>query len=89
MPQAYETIDYEQDGSVVTITMNRPEKRNALSPELRHELEQGWVRASDDDSVSVIVFKAEGPDFSAGLDMFAGEKYLDRYVCRRKSQSNK
>lgn len=69
----YETIQYEQDSAIATITMNRPEKRNALSPQLRRELEEGWTRAADDDSVSVIVIKAAGPDFSAGMDMFAGE----------------
>ena len=69
----YETILYEQDGAVATITMNRPEKRNALSRQLRDELEEGWTRAARDDAVSVIVIKAAGPDFSAGMDMFSGE----------------
>ena len=60
---------YEQNDAVATLTLNRAEKRNALGNQLRAELDECLARLSADDSVSVIVIKANGPDFSAGMDV--------------------
>ena len=61
----------EQHGAVLTLTLNRAEKRNALGNQLRGELDECLARAGEDDSISVIVIKANGPDFSAGMDVKA------------------
>ena len=61
----------EQSGAVLTLTLNRAEKRNALGNQLRAELDECLARAGEDDSISVIVIKANGPDFSAGMDVRA------------------
>lgn len=54
---------------VATITLNRPERRNAQNPELLDLLNDCWERAAADDEVRVILLRAEGPHFSAGHDM--------------------
>ena len=73
----YEQIRYEHDGAIATITLDRPEKRNALGNQLRAELDAAFTRAGDDDSVSVLVIKAAGPDFSAGMDIYSNEGRTD------------
>ena len=54
---------------IATISLNRPEKRNALNPELVSLLTETLLMASDDDEVKVIILKANGNTFSAGADL--------------------
>lgn len=54
---------------VARITLNRPEKRNALSPELLTELQGALWEADDLQEVNVIVLEGAGPDFCAGYDL--------------------
>ncbi|HTT95199.1 MAG TPA: enoyl-CoA hydratase/isomerase family protein [Solirubrobacterales bacterium] len=71
----YEHVLYEQDGPVVTITLNRPEVMNALSPELEGEMHAALDQADADDSVSAIVLTGAGKAFSAGYDMLAMDRF--------------
>jgi methylglutaconyl-CoA hydratase len=54
---------------VATITLNRPEKRNALSHELVSELKEAFSLAEKDSQVKVIILKAKGDAFCAGADL--------------------
>jgi enoyl-CoA hydratase/carnithine racemase len=63
----YEMVLVEQDGPFVTITMNRPERRNALSLDHLHELTAAFRRAGEGDARGVIL-AGNGPVFSAGHD---------------------
>jgi enoyl-CoA hydratase len=67
----YSTILYEVDGPVATVTLNRPEKKNAQSSTLLHEMDSAFARAIEDDSVRVIVLAGAGDTFSAGHDLSA------------------
>ncbi len=60
---------YNVANRVATISINRPEKRNALSPDLVKELTEALLRASDEEEVKVIILKATGSTFSAGADL--------------------
>ena len=60
---------YSVSQRIATIVINRPEKRNALNPELVTLLTEHLLAASEDDEVKVIVLKANGPVFSAGADL--------------------
>lgn len=62
-------VEFETDGNVGVITLNRPEARNAQNPDLLESLDAAWSRAAADDEVRVIVLKAEGKHFSAGHDL--------------------
>jgi enoyl-CoA hydratase len=65
----YEDILYETDGRLAYITLNRPEKLNALSNNLRGELIHAMKEAEADRGVGVIVLRAAGRAFSAGYDL--------------------
>jgi enoyl-CoA hydratase len=71
-PLDYETILYAVDGPIARITLNRPEKMNALSHQLRGELFHALRVADLDGAVSVIVIKGAGRAFSAGYDLAGG-----------------
>jgi methylglutaconyl-CoA hydratase len=62
-------VGYEVRDRVGVITLNRPEKRNALNEELIRGLSDTFDKASNDDSVKVIILKANGEAFCAGADL--------------------
>ena len=67
----FETILYEIDGGKARITLNRPEKLNALSMRLQRELNAALWEADNDARVHVIILRAAGRAFSAGYDLTA------------------
>ena len=62
-------VEYEIQGRVALVTLNRPEKRNAQSVALLKELDEAFDRAVADKEVRVIVLQAKGDHFSAGHDL--------------------
>lgn len=67
--QSTETITFEVRDRVATITLNRPEKRNAISDQMQLELEQALLEADDRTAVHVIVLAGAGKDFCSGYDL--------------------
>jgi enoyl-CoA hydratase/carnithine racemase len=66
----YETLLYEQDRHVVTITYNRPEQHNAVNRVMNRELHDAFQQFRDDDSAFVLVITGAGPTtFCAGWDL--------------------
>jgi len=66
----YETLRYEQDGHVVTLTYDRPEQHNAVNRTMNRELHHAWQRFRDDDSAFVLVLTGAGETtFCAGWDL--------------------
>jgi enoyl-CoA hydratase/carnithine racemase len=59
----------EDRGPVRLLTMNRPEKRNALNTELTRSLLEGLLQADKDDSVSCVILTGAGKGFCAGADL--------------------
>ena len=68
MDTRYEHLIYEKRGHRATLTLNRPEKRNALNEKLTREFESAMLAAEDDDEVRVIVLRGAGLGFCAGHD---------------------
>jgi enoyl-CoA hydratase/carnithine racemase len=66
---AAQDVLYEIDQKVGIVTLNRPDKLNALSMELRLELERMLRRADDDPATSVIVLRSQGRSFCVGFDI--------------------
>lgn len=62
-------IDYAVANRMAVITLNRPEKRNALNPELVGALREAFGRAAGDANVKVIILRAHGEAFCAGADL--------------------
>ncbi len=69
----------ERDGYVTTLTMHRPEVKNALNPEMLCRLADAWQAANDDDEVRAVILTGAGGDFCAGAD-------LDKLVARSLSK---
>jgi enoyl-CoA hydratase/carnithine racemase len=67
-----DSVLYEADSKVGIVTLNRPEKLNALSMDLRLALESALRRADDDPATSVIVLRSEGRSFCVGFDIGGG-----------------
>jgi enoyl-CoA hydratase/carnithine racemase len=60
---------YATDGKVGIVTLNRPDKLNAITPELKKMLIERFHEADADRATSVVVVRAEGRSFSAGYDI--------------------
>jgi enoyl-CoA hydratase/carnithine racemase len=67
--KTYEHILFEQDGALAYVTMNRPNKRNALSLAHMQELISCFKEIGDSKDISVVVLRGEGPAFCAGHDL--------------------
>ncbi len=65
----FTTLKYEVDGAALTITLNRPEKRNAMSSEMVKELLEALSRAESDSSVHALIVTGAGKAFCAGVDL--------------------
>ncbi len=63
------SIEFDVDGAVATITINRPEARNSLDPEHNDLLAQAYRRFQDDDALRCAVLTGVGNSFSAGADL--------------------
>ena len=74
---AYETLLYELDGPILTVTLNRPEKLNAYTAIMGAELTDAFQRADADDAVRVVIVTGAGRGFCAGADISGGAGAFD------------
>ncbi len=74
---SYETIDFRIDGAIARITLNRPERLNAINTQLVADLRASVIAANDDHAVKVIVLSGSGRAFCAGYDLDWGTKGED------------
>jgi enoyl-CoA hydratase/carnithine racemase len=69
-------LSVDRPGEVAVVTLRRPEKRNALSIELRTELTEAFGELSEDEDVGCVVLTGEGTAFCSGMDtdQFGGDR---------------
>lgn len=67
----YETLHYETTQHILTITLNRPDRLNALTDTMLRELDQAFRRAEADDFVRVVILTGAGRGFCPGQDLAA------------------
>ena len=67
----YNTLLWEVEDRVLTLTLNRPDQLNSFTVEMAHELIAAFERASEDDAVGAIVVTGAGRAFCAGMDLSA------------------
>ncbi len=65
------SVEYERRGSVAVVTVDRPERRNAVDRETALALREAWERFDEDDAVDVGVLTGANGTFSAGADLKA------------------
>jgi enoyl-CoA hydratase len=72
----FETVLYEAADGIARITMNRPEKHNALDHQMMDDLDTAFATAGADDTVAAVVLAGAGPSFCAGYDLKKGSYYI-------------
>src|SRR3954452_12205315 len=75
---AYETIKYEIDEQILTITLNWPDKLNTFNVTMQQELIDAFDAADKDDNVRAIIVTGAGRGFCAGADLSSGAHTFDR-----------
>jgi enoyl-CoA hydratase/carnithine racemase len=76
-PKDFTCLRYERQGGVVLVTLNRPERRNALNPRAYAEVEAAFRAVTADDEVRCVIVTGADPAFCSGEDvkeMMTGEK---------------
>lgn len=68
----YEQITYEVSDQVATLTMNRPDKLNAFTPQMMQEMIQAFDETDADDEVRAVIVTGAGRGFCAGADLASG-----------------
>ncbi len=68
---AYETLRWQLEERILTLTLNRPERLNAFTVTMCDELIHAFVRASEDDDVGAVIVTGAGRAFCAGMDLSA------------------
>ena len=74
---AYEQILYEIKDHILTLTLNRPDRLNAFTPQMRKELIDALDRADADDNIRAIIVTGAGRAFCAGADLDTGIETFD------------
>ena len=67
--ERYNSIKLERDGGVTFVILNRPEKRNAMSPELHREMCEALDELETEEETKIVVVTGAGESFSAGQDI--------------------
>jgi methylglutaconyl-CoA hydratase len=78
---------YSTEGSVVRLTLNRPEKRNALNDDLIAALKDSIRAAAGEESIRVILIDGAGSDFCAGADLSALQKMSQASVAENEADA--
>ena len=73
----YEEIRYEIQDGVAVVTLDRPQKLNAVTAQTGAELGDAMAEADEDDDVRVVVLTGAGRAFCAGLDFFLRPRCLE------------
>lgn len=74
----YENVNVDIRDGIAWTTLNRPDKRNAMSPALHYDMDDALARLEVDDNVKVVVITGAGGNFSAGQDLKLFFRALER-----------
>jgi feruloyl-CoA hydratase/lyase len=80
----YQHVNVRITDGIAWAALNRPEKRNAMSPGLHYDMDDALARLEVDDDVKVVVVTGEGGNFSAGQDLKMFFRELERNPGERK-----
>ena len=83
----FDTLLYDIEDNILTITLNRPDKLNAFNFQMQNDLIKAFDEADKDDNVKAIIVTGAGRGFCAGADLSAGARTFD--FERRDDRSDK
>jgi len=83
----FETILYEIEKNILTITLNRPDRLNAFNGQMMDDLIEAVKLAGEDDEVRVVIVTGSGRGFCAGADLSSGANTFNRDVRNNKGES--
>lgn len=86
MSERHKTIHYRREGHVGTLTLNRPDKRNAQNPLMWAELAVLGAELLRDDTIRCLVVTGRGSTFSAGIDLVEGMAGLEAALSERSEE---
>ena len=66
---SYQCIEFKRDGRILTVTLNRPEQRNAVNARLHHELSRVFTDVQRDTDSDIVILTGNGAAFCAGGDI--------------------
>ncbi len=81
-------IIYKVENSTATITLNRPDKRNALNDSLINSLKDYLHKANNDKTLRAIIIRGEGKDFCSGADLSALQKIAESDILENLEDAN-
>ena len=81
---SYDFVKVSVRDGIAWAALNRPEKRNAMSPPLHYEMDDALARLEVDDAVKVVIVTGEGGNFSAGQDLKKFFRELENNPAERK-----
>jgi len=84
---SYETIRIDKQDGITFLTMNRPEKRNAMNPQMHYEMDQALPELEADPDTKVVVLTGAGNTFCAGQDLREYFRGLDSDPAERRRVS--
>lgn len=71
------SVNIAIDGKIATVTLDRPERMNAINPEMSRQLDEFWSRFDADDSLHVAIITGSGRAFCAGRDLVRPDAHND------------
>ena len=77
----YDNLRVDRDGQIALVTLNRPEKLNAINRNLHQDMMAACAELRDDDGVRVVIFTGEGRGFCSGADL-TGARPNDEHASR-------
>ena len=80
----YEFVKVRIHDGIAWAMLNRPDKRNAMSPQLHYDMDDALARLETDENVRVVVVSGEGGNFSAGQDLKKFFRELEKNPAERK-----
>ena len=80
----YETLLFDVEDEVATITLNRPDRMNAYDPAMAADLDAAWGRCDEDDGIRAVILTGAGRAFCAGADLGGGGSTFDDNAARRR-----
>ena len=83
------SIEYRVDAGIARVTLNRPEKRNALDPTTIAEIGEALAATAADENVRIVVITGAGNDFCSGADLSGLQKSGDNDVLQHMADARK